>query len=62
MTLDNLVFLIIMTYFVTSGQYELADHMKKHKIVNKIESRLTRVSRLDTIKSRDASELYTILK
>ena len=42
MTLDNLVFLIIMTYFVTSGQYELTDYMKKHKIVNKIESRLTR--------------------
>ena len=31
-----------MTYFVKNGQYELADYMKKHEIVNKIESRLTR--------------------
>ena len=42
MTLDILILLIIMTYFVKDGQYELADYMKKHEIVNKIESRLTR--------------------
>ena len=43
MTLDILILLIIITYFVKDGQYKLADYMKKHEIVNKIESRLTRV-------------------
>ena len=42
MTLDILILLIIMIYFVKDGQYELADYMKKHEIVNKIEFRLTR--------------------
>ena len=42
MTLDILIFLIIMTYFVKDGQYKLAEYMKKHEIVNKIESRITR--------------------
>ena len=42
MTLDILILLIIMTYFVGDGQNELADYLKKNKIVNKIESRLTR--------------------
>ena len=41
MTLDIFILLIIMTYFVKDGQYELADYMKKHEIINKIESRLT---------------------
>ena len=36
MTLDILILLIIMTYFVKDGQYELADYVKKHEIVNKI--------------------------
>ena len=31
-----------MTSFVKDRQYELADYMKKHKIVNKIEPRITR--------------------
>ena len=40
----SLIFLIIMTYFVKAGQYyELADYMKKHEIVNKIKSRITRI-------------------
>ena len=42
MTLDILIFLIIMTYFVKAGQYELADYTKKHEIVSKIESGITR--------------------
>ena len=42
MTLDILVFLIIMTYFVKDGQYELADYRKNHEIVNKIEPSTTR--------------------
>ena len=42
MTLDILIFLIIMIYFVEASQYELADFMKKHQIVNKIKSRITR--------------------
>ena len=42
MTLDILIFVIIMTYFVKAGQFELADYMKKHKIENKIKSRITR--------------------
>ena len=42
MTLDILILLIIMTYFVKDGQYELADYMRKHEIVNKIVYRLTR--------------------
>ena len=42
MTLDILILLIIMTYFVKDGQYEVADYMKKHEIVIKIVSRLTR--------------------
>ena len=42
MTLDILILFIIMTYFVKDGQYELADYMKKHETVNKIESRLAR--------------------
>ena len=42
MTLEILILLIIMTYFVKEGQYELADYMKKHETINKIESRLTR--------------------
>ena len=29
MTLDILIFPIIMTYFVKAGQYKLADYMKK---------------------------------
>ena len=37
-----LIFFEIMTYFVEDGQYELADYIKKHEIVNKIESRITR--------------------
>ena len=37
-TLSILIFLIIMAYFVKAGQYELADYMKKHEIVNKIKS------------------------
>ena len=32
----------IMTCFVHDGRYELANYMKKHEIVNKIESILTR--------------------
>ena len=36
MTLDILLFLSSMTYFVKEGQNELADYMKKHEIVNKI--------------------------
>ena len=43
MTLDILILLIIMTYLVKDGQYELVDYMKKHEIVNKIESTLPRV-------------------
>ena len=39
MTLDILIFLIIMTYY---DLIELADYMKKHEIVNKIKSRITR--------------------
>ena len=31
-----------MTYFVKDGQYGVVDYMKKHEILNKIESRLTR--------------------
>ena len=43
MTFDILIFLLIMTYFVKAGQYELADHMqKKHEIVIKIKSRITK--------------------
>ena len=42
MTLDILILLIIMTYFVKDSQYELADYIKKHETVNKIQSRLTR--------------------
>ena len=42
MTHDILIFLIIMTYFMKAGQNELADYMKKHKIVNQIKSRITR--------------------
>ena len=42
MTLDILIFLIIMTYFVKAGQYELADYMKKHEIVKKKKSQITR--------------------
>ena len=41
MTVDILILLRIMTYFVKGDQYELADYMKKHVIVNKIESRFT---------------------
>ena len=37
-----LIFFEIMTYFVEDGQYELADYIKKHEIVNKIASRITR--------------------
>ena len=44
MILDILILLKIITYFVEDGQYELADCMKKHEIVNKIESRLARAS------------------
>ena len=42
MTLHILIFLIIMLYFVKGGQYELADYMKKHEIVNKIKYGITR--------------------
>ena len=42
MTLHILIFLIIMPYFVKAGQYELADYMKKHEIVNKIKYGITR--------------------
>ena len=42
MTRDILIFLKIMTYFVKAGKYELVDYMRKHEIVNKIESRITR--------------------
>ena len=42
MTLDILIFPIIMTYFVKAGQYELADYMKKDEIKKKIESGSTR--------------------
>ena len=42
MTLDILIFLIIITYFVKADQYELADYMRKHEIVNKIKSKITR--------------------
>ena len=38
MTLDILILLIIMTYFVKDGESELVDRRKKHEIVNKIES------------------------
>ena len=38
MTLDILILLIIMTYFVKDGESELVDRMKKDEIVNKIES------------------------
>ena len=41
MTLDILILLIIITYFVKDSQYELANYMKKHEIVNKIESKFT---------------------
>ena len=43
MILDIFVSLIIMTYFVKAGQFELADFMKKNnEIVNKIKSGITR--------------------
>ena len=42
MTLDILIFLIIMTYFVKAGQYQLANNMKKHEMVNKIKWRITK--------------------
>ena len=35
MTLDILIFLIILPYFVKVSQNELADYMKKHEIVKK---------------------------
>ena len=31
-----------MPYFVKAGQYELADYMKKHEIVNEIKYGITR--------------------
>ena len=42
--IDILIFFIIIAYFVKAGHYELADYMKKHEIVNKIKSRITRAS------------------
>ena len=31
-----------MNYLVKAGQYELADYMKKHEIVNRIYAKITR--------------------
>ena len=42
MTLDILIFLINMIYFVKARQYKIADYMEKHEIVNEIKSRITK--------------------
>ena len=42
MTLDILILVIIMTYFVKAGQYELADYIKKHEFVKIIKSKIIR--------------------